>query len=251
MSLGTIAAIVTVLLITILVPLGIMLCLHKRGSPWNAFLIGAGTFVLFALVLESLLHNLVLRSAAGAVLQGNIWLYALYGGLAAGLFEETGRLLAFQFALRKRRDRLTALAYGIGHGGAEAFLLVGLTMISNLVLGLLYPDAGTAPSELAPAMELLFSTPAASFLLGGLERLTAMTLHVALSVLVFASVRTARRWLFPAAVLTHAAVDFAVVIANTCLPLAATEALILLLTLPVVAWAARIYKNLPQKAENP
>ena len=49
------------------------------------------------------------------------------------------------------------------------------------------------------------------FLWSGFERLTAMALHMALSVLVFASVRTSRRWLYPAAILIHyAAVSDAV-----------------------------------------
>ena len=62
------------------------------------------------MVLERIFHFLVLQSGAGTVIQGNIWLYALYGGLAAGIFEETGRFLAFRFVLRGRQDRITALA---------------------------------------------------------------------------------------------------------------------------------------------
>ena len=34
--------------------------------------------------MEQLFHGLVLFSGIGAVIQGNIWLYGLYGGLAAG-----------------------------------------------------------------------------------------------------------------------------------------------------------------------
>lgn len=251
MSTEIIAVMITILLLTIAVPLGVMLLLRRRGGSWSAFLTGAGTFVAFAMILESVLHNLVLRSGIGPVIQSKIWLYGLYGGLAAGIFEETGRFLAFKYILRKRRDRITALSYGIGHGGAEAFLLLGLTMAANLVLSLMYSNGGTLPPELAAAVEELCATPAIHFLWGGFERLTAMTLHMALSVLVFASVRTERRWLFPAAILVHGLVDFAAVTANAHLPLAATEGLILLLTVLAAAWAVRIYKNLPKNAENP
>ncbi|MDE6282170.1 MAG: YhfC family intramembrane metalloprotease, partial [Oscillospiraceae bacterium] len=127
MPIGTIAAIVAVIILVIAVPLGIMLFLRKRGGAWTTFLIGAGTFILFAMILEQLFHGPVLFSGIGAMIQGNIWLYGLYGGLAAGLFEETGRFLAFRFALRRRQDRITSLTYGIGHGGIEAFLIAGLT----------------------------------------------------------------------------------------------------------------------------
>ena len=250
MSIGLAAMMIAVMLLTLVVPLGVMLFLRRRGGAWSEFWIGAGTFVIFAMILEQILHTLVLRSGLGAVIQGNIWLYGLYGGLAAGIFEETGRFLAFRFVL-KGRKKVTALSYGIGHGGMEAFLIVGLTMVSNLILGLMYTSGGTLPPELAGPVETLLSTPPSSFLWSGFERLTAMALHMALSVLVFASVRTRRRWLFPAAILIHAAVDFAAVTANAHLPVAATECLVFLLTLLAAAWAARIYKNFTESAENP
>ena len=216
---------------------------------WGAFLVGAGTFLLFALVLEPVLHRLVLGSGIGPAIQGNIWLYGLYGGLAAGLFEETGRLLAFRFVLKNHPGRITALSYGIGHGGVEALLLVGLTMVSNLILGLSHAAGTPLPEEAAAAAEAILSTPASLFLWSGLERLSAMALHMSLSVLVFASVRTGKRWLFPAAIGVHAAVNFAAVVSNAHLPVAATEAIVLLLTVLAALWAARIYQNLPESAK--
>lgn len=246
MSIGTIAAMVAVIILVITAPLGTMLFLHKRGGTWTIFLIGAGTFILFAMILEQLFHSLVLSSGIGSVIKGNIWLYGLYGGLTAGLFEETGRFLAFRFALRRRQDRTTSLAYGIGHGGIEAFLITGLTMVNNLILGLTYANGRTIPDEVIPAVEALLAVPAGMFLWSGFERLTAMALHTALSILVFASVRTSRRWLFPTAILIHAVVDFAAVVTNFYLPVAATELLALMLTAVSVLWAARIYKNFPQ-----
>ncbi len=246
----TIAAMAAVLLLTVILPVGGMLFLRRRGGSWKTFFVGAGTFVLFALILEPVLHNLVLRTGVGAAIQENILLYGLYGGLAAGLFEETGRFLAFRFVLRSRHERITALAYGIGHGGIEAVMLVGLTMLANLVLAF---TAGTAalPPEAAAAMEVLASTPASMFLWSGVERASAVALHVSLSVLVFSSLRTGRLWLFPAAILLHGAVNFAAVVSNACLPVAATEGLVLLLTAAAAAWAAGVYKNLPaEKPEN-
>lgn len=246
MTIGAVAAIIAVIILTIAAPLGVMLFLHRRGGIWSTFLVGAGTFVLFAMILERLFHGLVLFSGIGAVIQGNVWLYALYGGLAAGIFEETGRLLAFRFVLLQRQERITSLAYGIGHGGIEAFLVAGLTMVNNLIIGLTYSTAETLPPEIAAIVEALIATPAGMFLWSGFERLTAMGLHMALSVLVFACVRTNRLWLYLAAILIHAAIDFAAVISNTYLPVAATEFLVLALTTVSVLWAVRIYKNLPQ-----
>lgn len=246
MPIGTIAAITVTFILTLAVPLGVMLWLARTGGKWKDFLVGAATFIIFALVLEPVLHALVLQSGAGAILQKNIWLYGLYGGLAAGLFEETGRFLAFRFVLRGQTGRRTPLAYGIGHGGAEAFLLVGLTMASNLFLGLSYARGASVPPEIAPAVEALLATPASMFLWSGFERLMAMALQLALSVLVFAGVHTGRRWLYPAAVLVHAAVDFAAVVSNAFLPVAATELVVAALTAAALFLAARVYRSLPK-----
>ncbi len=179
MPAATIIVLTAIVLMTLLLPLGVMLALRRRGGTWTAFLTGAGTFVLFAMVLEPILHNLILRSPAGAAIRQNILLYALYGGLAAGLFEETGRLLAFRFILKPHTARITALSYGIGHGGIEAFLVMGLSMIANLSLGLAYTSGAPLPAEAAAAAETILSTPAGMFLWGGLERLSAMALHMA------------------------------------------------------------------------
>lgn len=54
-------------------------------SRISSFFIGAATFIVFALILEQILHIVVIK-ATGTALTGNIWLYALYGGLAAGIF---------------------------------------------------------------------------------------------------------------------------------------------------------------------
>ena len=78
------------------VPVGLSWYLvRKHHVKISTILIGAATFIVFALVLESVMHQLVLNGPHGAAIQGNRLWYALSGGLAAGLFEETGRFLSF------------------------------------------------------------------------------------------------------------------------------------------------------------
>ena len=50
-------------------------------------------------------------------LTGNIWFYALYGGIAAGVFEETGRFTAMKFWMKKSLSKESSFMYGVGHGG--------------------------------------------------------------------------------------------------------------------------------------
>ena len=107
----------------------------KNKANLPPILFGAAVFLVFALVLESTVHRLVLTGERGALIQGNIVYYALYGGLMAGLFEETGRFLAMKFLLKKHPAAPGAgVAYGLGHGGAEMLLLFGLSMISTFSL---------------------------------------------------------------------------------------------------------------------
>ena len=244
MTISKIIVMSAVAVLTAAAPLGGMVYLHrKRGARWFPFLIGAVFFILFALGLEQVFHWLVARSPLGAAVTGNIWLYALYGGLAAGIFEETGRFAAFKLALQDRWEPVTALSYGLGHGGIEAFILVGLTMIANLSIGLAY-SGGTLPPEGASAAEAVISAPTVLFFWAGVERLSALLLHGSHSVLVLAAVWAEKRWLYPAAVLTHAAVNFIAVAGNNFLPVEITELLVLACSLLTAFWAAKVYRDL-------
>ena len=148
-------------------PLGLGLFFRRRGGRWRAFLLGAAVFLVFALVLEQRAHQLILGGPAGGVITGDLGLYALYGGLMAGLFEETGRFAAFQLLRRSGKGGTPqdALIYGAGHGGMEAVLLVGLTNVSNLLLsfwlntGTLEQHMGQLDDAAAQALAAAVATP--------------------------------------------------------------------------------------------
>ena len=247
MGVSSILPIVFTLVFSVALPVGLMLYLRKKGGKWGAFLIGALTFVVSTMILESILHNLLSRTALWAVLQGSVWLYALYGGLAAGIFEETGRYLAFRLIMKDEREPVAALGFGVGHGGAEAILLVGLTMVNDLVLAAMVSAGGTTDPLVLEAAEQLAATPAGMFLWAAFERVGAIILHLSNSVLVFAAIRTpGKKWLFPAAVLIHAATDFIAVVSNAYLPVAVTELTLLIIAVIVALFARKVYRTLPQ-----
>ena len=60
---------------------------RKHHAKFSTILIGAATFIVFALILESIMHQLVLKGPHGKAIVGNTLWYAIYGGLAAGIFE--------------------------------------------------------------------------------------------------------------------------------------------------------------------
>ena len=250
MGISSILAILFTLAFSIAFPIGLMLWFRRRGGKWTAFLTGAVAFILFALILESILHNLLFLTPLWAILQGNIWLYGLYGGLAAGVFEETGRLLAFKLFLKNEREPITAWSYGIGHGGAEAILLVGLTMVNNLVLAAAVSAGETTDPAVLELAEQLASTLAGMFLWAAFERFGAIILHLALSVLVFVAVKEpGKKWLFPAAILIHAALDFIAVVANAYLPVAAMEIIVLIFAVMAALFARKVYRALSATAQ--
>lgn len=242
--------------ISFALPVVLYLMFRKRfDGDGKAFWTGAAVFLLFALVLERFLHQMVLGTAAGERIQNNFWLYAIYGGLAAGIFEETGRFLAMRFVLKKDwSNDGNALLYGAGHGGAEAALLLGITMISNLALsvmintGSLESILNTVPAEALDQaqtqLRALVETQPADFLLGIVERLIAVTFHLALSVLVwFAATRKGRFRLFPLAILLHALLDAAAVIVSKHASILLTECTIALITLLTVIIARAVWNR--------
>ena len=170
----------------------------KLKARISSFLIGAGTFLLFAMLLEQQLHVLVIQFC-GLNAQSRPWLYYVYAALAAAVFEETGRLIAMKFWMKKWLDFPNALMYGIGHGGVEAILIGGLSGISNLV-SMLMINSGAMQNTLAalPAesanqtvsqLSALWTTPAQLFFVSGIERISAIILHIGLSLLIYRAVK--------------------------------------------------------------
>ncbi|MBR0290538.1 MAG: YhfC family intramembrane metalloprotease [Bacteroidales bacterium] len=197
---------------------------RKYRARLSTILIGAGTFIVFALVLESIMHQLVLKGPNGPAIMGNTLLFAVYGGLAAGVFEETGRFLSMKFLLKKEPSTaLPGIAYGIGHGGAEMLIIFGITMMSNFVVsalinaglsGILFAKVPEdAAAQLQAQLNQLQTVGAGTLLIGLWERISALVLHLGLSMLVWVAVRKGGKWLwlFPAAVALHAIVDAGVV----------------------------------------
>ena len=230
-----------------------ILARKKLKASGLTFVIGAAVFVVFALILESLLHSFVL-TATGTLLTNNIVLYGLYGGLAAALFEETGRLIAMKFYMKKTLNRENAVMYGIGHGGIEAILLIGLTYISNLLSSLMI-NSGAFQASLdllddvtkqttLEQLKVLWETPAWQFYMAGVERAIAITLQIALSVIVYKAVATKNRTYWFTAFAIHFAVDFAtVVIMGFGAPVWLVEILLLAAVVFVARYAYNLYKE--------
>ena len=216
------------MLLGILIPVSLLLFFRKKyRATVKSFFIGCAVMLVFALILEQIVHFVVLGSKAGTIIQNNMWLYALYGSLMAGIFEETGRFLAMRFLLKKEHGNPhNALMYGAGHGGFEAMVLLTIGMINNLIYSILI-NLGQTQVLLAPldeatrgtlqaAFDTLIATPAWHFLLSPMERIGAIAAQISLSVIVWfaASGKKCRMSLFLLAIILHAVLDAVAVIAS-------------------------------------
>jgi len=178
---------------------------RRRRISWRFFGIGALSFILSQvghipfnyLVTNKLLVGLSLPSG-----QAGLVLTATFLGLSAGLFEEGVRYVAFRFWAKDARTWGSGLMMGAGHGGVESILL-GLLGALNMTILLGYQAGyfqGLVPPEQAPqvsqTLNQLAAMPWFEMMFGALERLFALCIQLALSLLVMqVFVRGRGRWL--------------------------------------------------------
>ncbi|MCR4597724.1 MAG: YhfC family intramembrane metalloprotease [Acetatifactor sp.] len=214
----------------IAVPLIIaILWTKKKKEKFSTILVGAATFILFAILLEKPIQNILVfptlmglsEHAASKFINARPILWALIVGLFPGVFEETGRLVAFKTVLRKKQNRETSISHGIGHGGIEVMLILGLTyvtyisyafMINSGTFGTMIEQMATqAPNQVSQGYAI--AEQLATFSVGDLvvniiERIFAFMYHTGASMLVFYACRDKKKfWLYPLAILLHAMID--------------------------------------------
>lgn len=252
---SVIIAVVLTMLAGALIPLALFLVLkikcRCKGIP---FLAGALTMFLSAMVLEQILHTIVLLSPAGAVIQGNIWLYGLYGALCAATFEEVGRYITMHYILKNHHgDKKTAIMYGAGHGGFECAFLLIFGMLSNLIMMLMINSgtidqvlstlSGDALEQNLAAIETLKTITAGFFALSVYERIIAVTAQIVMSIFMWQAAAKGKKLYFLVAFLMHFLLDFCVVIVNNYLGAVAAEIAITVFAVLALFFAIRIYRK--------
>jgi uncharacterized membrane protein YhfC len=217
-------------LVMLLAPLAVAWLLRRhRTVGWSLWGMGAATFVL------SQVGHIPFNSLVARLWQPDLTTqlipYFIFLGLSAGIFEESARYVTFRFWAKEARSWGQGLMVGAGHGGIEA-ILVGLLFflqVANLVFyraGLLDSAlASVGPEEIAlidAAATALFSLPWYEALLGGVERIFAICLHLSASLMVLRAVTTGNWGWYAAAISWHALANtVSLYLAQTVSPLAA------------------------------
>lgn len=246
---GTIFSII----VSIGVPIALMVIGKKKfGAKISTFFIGAGTFLLFAMILEQILHILVIR-VLGLDAKTNEWLYYFYGACAAAVFEETGRIVAMKWFMKKRFDLPNAFMYGIGHGGVEAILIGGLANIGGLINmiminnGMMQASLAILPEEVqaqtVEQLSTLWTTPQSYFFASGIERLSAVIIHIGLSLIIYKGLKDSRKGIIAMAYGCHFLVDFVAVALAPRLSVWFIELIIFALAIAIFMLAHKVNKD--------
>jgi uncharacterized membrane protein YhfC len=177
--------------------LAAVIMIIKRKGRWYMFVLGIISFTVSQLLLRiPLLGELQNTAWFNMFMITQSFLLMMALALSAGVFEETGRYLALRFL---HRDLLTwenGLLFGLGHGGVEAFWIAGLPYINVIA------DALSGKNTAS----LLLATPI-DMLMGGVERILAVAMHIGFTMLVLYAVKRRNIWWFILAVFVHGLVD--------------------------------------------
>ena len=251
---STILCICVTLLICLVLPVVVLLVFalkNKKQGIVSAWLLGAaGFFVTQILIRVPILSVLQGSSGFMAFAQSHLFAYAFGLAFTAGLFELAGRFAVAKL-MRKNLNYKRSLAAGLGHGGIEAMVLIGMTYISNLVFVVMI-NTGTFDAMLAQTaatgvdasqlemikMQLISYSPA-MFLLGGFERILAMTAHAAMSMLVCYGV--AHKKALPCALMCLLIHTFIDLTAGLPLVLPQTTAYLIVYSIIIIVAAASLF----------
>jgi len=202
----------------IAIPVGLTIYLTRKfKQSWRLFWIGAATFIISQVLhipfntLVSPIFNQFGLIALPVALQNVI--LSVFLGLSAGLFEELSRYAMYRWWAKDARSWGMGLLVGTGHGGIEAIILGILVLygyIQMLIVSGVDISTLVAPDqvELAKAqIQAYWSAPWYITMLGALERLFTLPLHLACSVLVLQAFNRKKLWWVGLAILYHALAD--------------------------------------------
>ena len=155
-------------------------------------------------------------------------------------------------------NKETAVTYGIGHGGIECVLVLGVTYIQYYAYGQLinsgsmdkmlsaYKDSSQSVDALNQLITNIKGVTKMTCYMADLERISAMMVQIALSILVFQAVYVAgKKYMYWVAVALHFLMDVpAALYQKGVLKLLPTEIILFVYAALVLALGVKIYQGL-------
>ncbi len=201
-STASMIAIIITLFITLIAPVIVWIIngvKNKGKGVWKALGLGAAGFVLLQMIIRMPILNIVsLIPGFGTFVAEYYVIYCLILAITAALFEVVARFGVAKI-LQKKINYEQGVAAGLGHGGIEAILIVGMTYINNLLYAIMINSGtfaqtieavaatdttGMAEAQLLAIQASLVEAPSYLFYLAGYERVLTVIFHTAMSLLV-------------------------------------------------------------------
>ncbi len=196
---GTIITVCITLFICLVLPVIAYVVYGVKNKGKGAFTAGllgaAGFFVMQIVIRTPILSILSLNEGFLSFAMNHYVLYCFILALTAALFELVGRYAVAKI-MSKNLTFERGFAAGLGHGGIEAIILIGMTYVSNLIYIVMINTGtfdtiveqtaalGVDTTSLTALKETLVGSSPFIFLLAGYERILTVILHVVLSLVV-------------------------------------------------------------------
>ena len=135
-STASMIAIIITLFITLIAPIIVWIVYgvkNKGKGVWKALALGVAGFVLLQMIIRVPILSIVsMLPGYGTFVMEHYALYCLILAFTAALFEVVARFGVAKI-LQKKINYQQGVAAGLGHGGIEGILILGITYVNNLI----------------------------------------------------------------------------------------------------------------------
>jgi len=238
------------------------LAVKKLNVSWKVFGFGSLFFVLVQIIhVPLVIFTQPVLSGFLAANYGKIaivFVLAVYLGLLAGLFEEITRWLVLKYFFARQKIKLNknnALMFGLGWAGIESALvgiLVLLSMLSYVSITSMDETQiqdvygsqlnETQMSQLKEQRNALLNLNPFDVLIGLLERIMTIGVHLAFTFLVFTGIVSGRKIYLVLAVFFHSLLDFLAVYVSSLYGILPTEGIALVFALASLYYVRKQFK---------
>ncbi|MCB2202387.1 YhfC family intramembrane metalloprotease [bacterium] len=212
-------AIVVAILVTVVLPVGVIFWLNKKFViPLNVIMYGVIAYFLAQVVVTLVFTGFNLLVENGTLALSGSALTLVQVGLSVALGAIVGVLIRWagmKFLKENLDNPEAAFAVGVSYGAAESILLVGLPLISTFFTMMTNLNIDPATTSLDPAMvaqlEQLWLVSPLVPLLGSIERLSALIMHLAVTFLILQVFLRGNPWFLALAIADELLVNGVVV----------------------------------------
>lgn len=215
-SISSIIALILCGILIIAIPIILSVLILKKSKKASvALLAGVLSFLVMQVAIRIPLLQ-ILGQQSWYTEISKIWLI-LFTAVTAALFETAGRILSIKYLIKKEFSFTQGLAHGVGHGGVEAILLVGLNFFIYGIMAIMFNSGAlqavmgsgdATANSLASLQNTLLTTPSGNYLWGTLERISTITFQIGLSVLAMYAFKFKKPKFLAYVFLAHAFLDF-------------------------------------------